>query len=55
MDIIKPYVISGNHILNADDLLNLTPGIEVMDGQASIRGRKADTVMELAAEGACTC
>ena len=38
MDIIKTAFISDNHITNAQELINKTPGIEVMDGQASVRG-----------------
>ena len=38
MNIIKPYMITENHIINAEEILNKTPGIEIMDGQASIRG-----------------
>ncbi len=38
MDIVKTAFISDNHITNAQELINKTPGIEVMDGQASIRG-----------------
>ncbi len=38
MDIIKSTFISDNHINNAEELINKNPGIEVMDGQASIRG-----------------
>jgi outer membrane cobalamin receptor len=38
MSVIKPYILTRNHIVSADDLLNLTPGIEILDGQASIRG-----------------
>lgn len=38
MDIIKTAFIEGNHITDAQELINKTPGIEVMDGQASIRG-----------------
>lgn len=38
MDIIKTNFISDNHINNAQELINTTPGIEVMDGQASVRG-----------------
>ncbi len=38
LHIIKPEVISSSHITDATELLNKTPGIEVMDGQASIRG-----------------
>jgi outer membrane receptor protein involved in Fe transport len=38
MDIIKTEFLSGNHITDAQEIINKTPGIEVMDGQASIRG-----------------
>ncbi len=38
MDIIKSEFLSGNHITDAQELINKTPGIEVLDGQASIRG-----------------
>ena len=38
MDIIKTDFLSNNHITDAQELINKTPGIEVMDGQASIRG-----------------
>jgi outer membrane cobalamin receptor len=38
MTVIKPYVLNRSHILSADELLNRTPGIEILDGQASIRG-----------------
>jgi iron complex outermembrane receptor protein len=38
MDIIKTSFLSDNHINDAQELINTTPGIEVMDGQASIRG-----------------
>lgn len=38
MDIIRSTFLSGNHISDAQELINKTPGIEVMDGQASIRG-----------------
>ncbi|MFN8206089.1 MAG: TonB-dependent receptor [Bacteroidales bacterium] len=38
MDVLRPAAISRDHILRADDLLNRSPGIEVLDGQASIRG-----------------
>jgi outer membrane receptor protein involved in Fe transport len=38
MDIIKSDFLSGNHITDAQELINKTPGIEVLDGQASIRG-----------------
>ena len=38
MDIIKTSFLSDNHINSAEELINTTPGIEVMDGQASVRG-----------------
>lgn len=38
MEIIKPAFIEANHITDAQELINKTPGIEVMDGQASVRG-----------------
>ena len=38
MDIIKPYVLNQNHSVNAEEILNKTIGIEVLDGQASVRG-----------------
>ena len=38
MDIIRPAFITDNHITDAQELINKTPGIEVMDGQASVRG-----------------
>lgn len=38
MDVIKPDYLLRNHITDARELINKTPGIEVMDGQASIRG-----------------
>ncbi|MBG0858644.1 MAG: carboxypeptidase-like regulatory domain-containing protein, partial [Bacteroidales bacterium] len=38
MDIIKTSFLSGNHITDAQELINKNPGIEVLDGQASIRG-----------------
>ena len=36
--LIKPEQIVKNQVLNAEELINQTSGIEVMDGQASIRG-----------------
>ena len=36
--VIKPLSISKAHITNAQELINKTSGIEVLDGQASIRG-----------------
>ncbi|MCU0472664.1 MAG: TonB-dependent receptor [Bacteroidales bacterium] len=38
MDIIKSTFLSDNHINDAQELINKIPGIEVMDGQASVRG-----------------
>ena len=38
MNVIKPEAIASSHITDAADLINKSPGIEVMDGQASIRG-----------------
>jgi len=38
MDIIKPYVLNQNHSVNAEEILNKTGGIEILDGQASVRG-----------------
>ena len=38
MDIIKSTFISENHISDAQELINKTTGIEILDGQASIRG-----------------
>ncbi len=38
MDIIRTAFITDNHITDAQELINKTPGIEVMDGQASVRG-----------------
>ena len=38
MDVIKPSFLSNNHITDAQEIINRTPGIEVMDGQASVRG-----------------
>ena len=38
MDIIKTSFLSDNHINDAQELINATPGIEVMDGQVSVRG-----------------
>lgn len=37
-NIIKPYLLSDNHITDAQEIINKTSGIEVMDGQASVRG-----------------
>lgn len=38
MDIVKSSFLESNHITNAREIINKTPGIEVMDGQASVRG-----------------
>ena len=38
MDIIKTSFLSDNHISDAQELINKNPGIDVMDGQASVRG-----------------
>jgi outer membrane cobalamin receptor len=38
MDILKSADIADNHITDAQELINKTPGIEIMDGQASVRG-----------------
>jgi outer membrane cobalamin receptor len=38
MDIIKTGDFLKTHITDAQELINKTPGIEVLDGQASIRG-----------------
>ena len=37
-NIIKPSLLSDNHITDAQEIINKTSGIEVMDGQASVRG-----------------
>lgn len=38
MNVIRPDLINSTHVTDPTELLNHTPGIEVMDGQASIRG-----------------
>lgn len=38
MNLIKPADFYVSHITDAKELINKTPGIEVLDGQASIRG-----------------
>ncbi len=38
LSLIKPEFLSGGHITDAQELMNKTSGIEVLDGQASIRG-----------------
>jgi len=38
MEILKPKSITQNHITNAGDIIKQSSGIEILDGQASIRG-----------------
>jgi outer membrane receptor protein involved in Fe transport len=38
LSLIKPEYLTSGHISDAQELINKTPGIEVLDGQASIRG-----------------
>ncbi len=38
MDIVKESFIAANHITDAQEIINKTTGIEVIDGQASVRG-----------------
>jgi iron complex outermembrane receptor protein len=38
MDLLKPSDFSNTHITDTKELITKTPGIEVIDGQASIRG-----------------
>lgn len=38
IQILKPELIQRNHITNAEEIINQTPGIDILDGQASIRG-----------------
>ena len=38
VDLIKSDFLETNHITDAQELITKTPGIEVLDGQASIRG-----------------
>ncbi len=38
MSLIKPEVLSLSHITDGQELINKTSGVEVLDGQASIRG-----------------
>ncbi len=38
MDVIRPEHLFRSHITDAQELITKTPGIEVLDGQASIRG-----------------
>ena len=38
IDVIRSDFVARNHITDAQELINKIPGIEVLDGQASIRG-----------------
>ncbi len=38
MDVIRSSFLSSNHVTDAQEIVNRTTGIEVMDGQASVRG-----------------
>jgi outer membrane receptor protein involved in Fe transport len=38
MTIIKSFEVTKNHIVNAEEIIKQTQGIEVIDGQASMRG-----------------
>jgi iron complex outermembrane receptor protein len=38
MDVIKTSFLSENHLTDPQEIINKTSGIEVLDGQASIRG-----------------
>ena len=38
MDIIKSSFLAENNITDSQEIINKTPGIEIMDGQASVRG-----------------
>lgn len=38
MSLVKPEYMANSHISDAQELINKTSGIEVLDGQASIRG-----------------
>ncbi len=38
ISVIEPKLLSSNHITDATELINKTSGVEVIDGQASIRG-----------------
>jgi iron complex outermembrane receptor protein len=38
MDLLKTSDFTDSHITDSEELINKTPGIEVLDGQASIRG-----------------
>ena len=38
MSVIKPKIIENQHMVDAKALISRTPGIDILDGQASIRG-----------------
>ncbi len=38
LSVIRPEMIAQDHITDAEELANKSPGVEVLDGQASIRG-----------------
>ena len=38
LEIVKPKLVSESNSISADDVLDLVPGVEVIDGQANIRG-----------------
>lgn len=38
MDVLRSADLTRNHITDTEELINKTPGIEVLDGQVSIRG-----------------
>ncbi len=38
MSVIKPVAVGGRHINNAKELMDKAPGLEILDGQASLRG-----------------
>ncbi len=38
MDIIKSSFLADNNITDSQEIINKTPGIEILDGQASVRG-----------------
>lgn len=37
-DIIKPYLIENKAVLNIEHIMNQVPGVNIVDGQANIRG-----------------
>lgn len=38
MSVIKPSAVGSRHISNAKELMDKAPGLEILDGQASLRG-----------------